>query len=221
MAPGIANMPGIGGGGGGGAPVLNPGIGGGGGGGAPELNPGINGAIADIAEEGGGGGGGGGGGPPSKPGIIAEVDGIGSGGGGGGGGPLNPTPGLGIPSSEGVLGELESRLGCDGPVVTPSSSTSSSSLASYLRTLEAISSSTPVACCVFIRGRFISTRRGFSKTTPSCPSLSVRLSKRSLSAKASTAARLGPRGRLLLALVTLPSVLLVKSGRVVSWRSSL
>ncbi|KAJ8610218.1 hypothetical protein MRB53_038719 [Persea americana] len=90
-----------------------------------------------LAEAGGGGGGG-----PLDP---------GNGGGGGGGGPLNP--GSGSWSSEctvsGVCGISDSMLGCVGPVVMPSPS--SSSLTSYGRILAAISPMTP--CAILDDGR--------------------------------------------------------------------
>lgn len=113
--PGVIGVPGT-------DPGTDPGMGGGGGGGGIEPVPGI-----------GGGGGGGGGGGPENPGVLAP----GSGGGGGGGGPLNDSI-LGTPSSLGVFGVLDSMLGCEGPVVTPSPS--SSSLASVRLTLEVSSS---------------------------------------------------------------------------------
>lgn len=176
-----------------GVPGIGGGGGGGGGGGALELNPGMTGEgttelVAELlADMGGGGGGGGGGGPDSKPGILSVAEDEAGAGSGGGGMSLDFS--FGAASSTGVRGESESRLGCEGPVVIPSPS--SSSLASIRLTLDAISPNRPVACLGFIWGRFISTIRGLSKMTAFSAS-SSRMLSRSLETKASAAALLGP-----------------------------
>jgi hypothetical protein len=104
--------------------------------------------------------GGGGGAPLLNPGIRAfSVPG--RGGGGGGGGPLNLVSDS-ITSSSGVFGVSDSMLGCEGPVVTPSSPlselissnsiSSSSSDAPILLTLEASSPNRLLACASLILG---------------------------------------------------------------------
>ncbi len=67
---------------------------------------------------------------------------------------------LGGSCSLGVIGDWDSKLGCEGPVVMPSSS--SESLASYFLTLPASSPNMPAACLGSMTGRLISTTRGFS-----------------------------------------------------------